>query len=139
MNYGIRKYGREVPRLDLKYSTINIYDQLKQKYKDYLRPEIFSISIIQSEETVWLESAESITTEDGFEKQTIKKIDLSFITDCIEEEEELYFSPADLIENNARKFINEFSPYSIINTTDLFHDDASHKISRKYNTFGIDK
>ncbi len=125
--------------MDLKYSTINIYDQLKQKYKDYLRPEIFSISIIQSEETVWLESAERITTEDGFEKQTIRRIDLSFITDCIEEEEELYFSPSVSIENNARKFINEFSPYSIINTTDLFHDDASHKISRKYNTFGIDK
>lgn len=139
MNYGIRKYDREVPRLDIKYSTINIYDQLKQKYKDYLRLEIFSISITQSEETVWLESVESSTTEDGFEKQTIKKIDLSFITDGIEEEEELYFSPSDLIENNARKFINEFSPYSIINTTDLFHDDASHKISRKYNTFGIDK
>jgi len=123
------------------YSTINIFDQLKQKYKDYLRPEIFSISITQSEETVWLESVESIKTEDGFEKQTVKKIDLSFITDAdgIEEEEELYFSPSDLIESNARKFINEFSPYSIINTTDLFHDDASHKISRKYNTFGIDK
>lgn len=127
--------------MDIKYSTINIFDQLKQKYKDYLRPEIFSISITQSEETVWLESVESIKTEDGFEKQTVKKIDLSFITDAdgFEEEEELYFSPADLIENNARKFINEFSPYSIINTTDLFHDDASDKISRRYNTFGIDK
>lgn len=127
--------------MDIVYSTINIFDQLKQKYKDYLRPEIFSISITQSEETVWLESVESIKTEDGFEKQTVKKIDLSFITDAdgIEEEEELYFSPSDLIESNARKFINEFSPYSIINTTDLFHDDASHKISRKYNTFGIDK
>lgn len=125
--------------MDIKFSTINISDQLKQKYKEYLRPEIFSISIIQSEDTVWLESVESITTEDGFEKQTIKKIDLSFIADCIEEEEELYFSPANLIENNARKFINEFSPYSIINTTDLFHDDASDKISRRYNTFGIDK
>lgn len=127
--------------MDIKYSTINIFDQLKRKYKDYLRPEIFSISIIQSDENVWLESVESIKTEDGFEKQTVKKIDLSFITDAdgIEEEEELYFSPSDLIENNARKFINEFSPYSIINTTDLFHDDASHKISRKFNTFGIDK
>lgn len=134
------KFGKqEVLGLDIKFSTINIFDQLKQKYKDYLRPEIFSISIIQSEDTVWLESVESITTEDGFEKQTIKKIDLSFINDCIEEEEELYFSPADLIENNARKFINEFSPYLIINTTDLFHDDASDKISRRYNTFGIDK
>ena len=82
------------------YKGIAYLPRLKQKYKDYLRPEIFSISIIQSEDTVWLESVESITTEDGFEKQTIKKIDLSFITDCIEEEEELYFSPADLIKNN---------------------------------------
>lgn len=125
--------------MNIKYSTINIFDQLKQKYKDYLRPEIFAISIMQSEDTVWLESVESITTEDGLEIQTIKKLDLSFIADVSEEKEELYFSPADLIENNARKFINEFSPYSIINTTDLFHDDASDKISRRYNTFGIDK
>lgn len=28
-------------------------------------------------------------------------------------------------------------PYCIINTTDLFSDEACDKISKKYNTFGV--
>lgn len=27
---------------------------------------------------------------------------------------------------------------SIINTTDIFHEDACERINKKYNTFGID-
>ena len=49
------------------------------------------------------------------------------------------FNPDDPIEINARKFVNELSPYSIINTTDLFHIEACEQISKKYNIFGIDK
>ncbi len=104
-----------------------------------LKPEIVSIVMIQSEDEVLLETITVETVEGGFEKQTIKRIDLAFITDDAEEGEIVpYFNPEDNIENNVIRFINDFSPYSIINTTDLFHAEACEKISKKYNTFGID-
>lgn len=127
--------------MDTNYSTINIYHQLKQKYKEYLKPEITAVSIMQSKETVWLEIIESIVTDDGFEKQTIQRTDLAFIVDDIDTdacysydcdyEKKLYFNTSEPIENNAKKFVNEFDLYSIINTTDLFNDSACEKIDTK--------
>jgi len=120
------------------YSTIDIYDSLMFKYKEYLKPEIISILIIQSEEEVLLESMETEIIRGGLEKQTISRINLELITDA-EDEDKLFFDPKDPIENNAIKFIEEFTPYSIVNATDLFHIKACEKINNKYNTFGIDK
>lgn len=126
--------------MDVIYSTINFYDKLKIKYREYLRPEIISIVMIQSKDEVLLETIEIKTVEDGLEKQTIKRIDLSFISGGEDfESEELFFDPKDCIEKNVRKFINELSLYSIINTTDIFHEEVCEKISKRYNTFGIDK
>ncbi|SHI04229.1 hypothetical protein [Clostridium grantii] len=124
--------------MDSVYSTIEFYDNLKSKYRDYIKPEIVSVVILQSDEEVILEIVEIETIEGGFEKQTIKRTDLSNITRG-ENEELLFFNPKDLIEQNVRKFINEFSQYDIINATDLFHQEACEKINRRFNTFGIDK
>lgn len=122
--------------MDSIYSIIDFYDELKLKYKDYLKPEIVSIAMIQSEDDVYLETTEIEIVESGFKKQTIRRMNLDFITDS--DEDELYFDPKDKIENNVKKFMDDFSPYSIINTTDIFHKEACEKISKKYNTFGID-
>lgn len=86
-----------------------------------------------------MERKEVEIVKGGFEKQTTKRIDLDFISDGDDENEEDFFNPKDAIENNVRKFIDELSPYSIINTTDLFSDEACDKISKRYNTFGVDK
>ncbi|MCM0648418.1 hypothetical protein NBE98_08530 [Clostridium swellfunianum] len=124
--------------MDLIYSTINFYDKLVRRYREYLKPDIISVVMIQSKDQVYLETTEIEILEDGLEKQTTKRIDLGFITDGEDfESEELFFNPKDPIEKNVRKFINELSPYSIINTTDLFHEEACGKINRKYNTFGV--
>ena len=125
--------------MDLAYSTIDFYDQLKLKYNEYLKPEIISIVMIQTIDQVLLETREVEIVEGGFEKQTTKRIDLGFISNGDDENEEDFFNPNDAIENNVRKFIDELSPYSIINTTDLFSTEACDKISKKYNTFGVDK
>ena len=61
-----------------------------------------------------------------------------FIVIRSEDDDNAMFNPGDNIEVNASKFINELSPYSLINTTDLFTDEASEVISKKYNIFGID-
>lgn len=124
--------------MELNYSSINIYDGLNLKYREYLKPEIVSISIIQTADDVYLESVEIKMVGGGLENQTIKRINLDFITDG-DMDDELCFEPNNSIENNARKFIDEFTPYSIISTTDLFTDEAADKINKKYNTFGVDK
>ena len=123
--------------MDIFYSTINIFEKLKEKYRQYLRDDISAISIIQSEDEVCLEIVSSEVLEDGLEKEIIKRDNLEIIRE--DEQGELMFNPEDPIEVNARKFINELSPYSIINTTDLFHIEACEQISKKYNIFGIDK
>ncbi len=121
------------------YSTIDFYDKLRLKYKEYLRPEIISIVMIQSEEEVLLETIEIEMTEIGLEKQTIKRINLGFIKDGEDfESEEAFFNLEDTIEDNVIKFIDKFTPYSIVNTIDLFHEEASAKIKKRYKTFGID-
>ena len=103
--------------MDTFYSEIDFYDKLKLKYNEYLKPEIVSVSIIQSKDTVLLETVELEEDEGGLEKQTVNRIDLGFITDGEDNEsQELYFKPEDSIEKNVRKFINEFTPYDIINT-----------------------
>ena len=117
--------------MDIFYSTINIFEKLKEKYRQYLRDDISAISIIQSEDEVCLEIVSSEVLEDGLEKEIIKRDNLEFIRE--DEQGELMFNPEDPIEVNARKFINELSPYSIINTTDLFHIEACEQISKKYN------
>ncbi|MGO1529309.1 MAG: hypothetical protein ACTHWU_11325 [Senegalia sp. (in: firmicutes)] len=126
--------------MDTTYSMINFYNELKLKYKDYLKPEIISIVMIQSKDDVYLETTEVEIVETGLEKYTVKRINLDFITDSDEDEgeEEIYFDLKDSIENNVKKFIDDFSPYSIVNTTDIFHEEACEKIATKYKAFGID-
>ena len=75
--------------------------------------------------------------EYGLEKEIIKIDNLEFIRE--DEKGELMFNLEDPIEVNARKFINELSQYSIINTTNLFYIEVCEQISKKYNIFGIDK
>lgn len=126
--------------MDTTYSMINFYDELQLKYKDYLKPQIISIVMIQSKDDVYLETTEFEIVESGLEKYTVKRINLDFISDINEYtgEEEIYFDPKNSIENNVKKFIDDFSPYSIVNTMDIFHEEACKKISAKYNAFGIE-
>ena len=43
------------------------------------------------------------------------------------------FLPIDLVTENARKFVEEFDPFSIIMTTDLFHETACHDVNNNFN------
>ena len=122
--------------MDEKYSRIDITNDLRIKYQNYIRPEIKTISMSQSNEDVWLETLSiTIIKAKGWTKETINRINLDFIS---EDDDIAMFNPGDSIEDNASKFINELSPYSLINTTDLFTDEASEIINKKYNIFGID-
>lgn len=124
--------------MDNFYEVISIYDSFKKKYKNYIKPEIISISIIQSDDEVLLESIESEKLDGGYIKETVSRINLDFVTDG-EEDEYMFFDPENTIEINVKRFMEEFTPYSIINTMDLFHEKACDEINKKYMIFGVDK
>ncbi len=119
--------------MDLEYSVIEFYSHLKIKYKDYLRPEIVGVALIQDMYSVSLESLELEITKEGFEKQTTKRKDLYFITDEYYGQPIPYFHPSDPIEENVRKFIEDFDPYLMAKATELFHDEACEKLAQRKN------
>ena len=90
--------------MDEKYNRIDITNDLRIKYQNYLRPEIRTISISQSNEDVWLETLSiSIIKEKGWTKETISRINLDFISEDVDI---AMFNPEDSIEVNASKFIS---------------------------------
>jgi len=124
---------------DVHYSQIEFFEKLKGKYKEYLKPEIISVSMIQNEGNVFLEIAESELLADGFEKITVNRTNLDFIADSNEEQTEvdLFFDPADSVDKNVRKFLNDYDIYSIVMTTDLFTKEACDFICRKQRLASI--
>lgn len=124
-----------------KYSTIEFLHLLKKKYSDYLKPGIIEVHLRQYEDEVFLEVIELEVLDSGLEKYSTSRINTDFITEFDETMDEplLFLDPKDDITVNVMKFVEEMDPYSIINTTDLFHDRASDLISKKYNIFGINK
>lgn len=124
-----------------KYSTIEFLSLLKKKYRDYIKPEIIEVHLRQYDDEVFLETIELRVLESGLEKYTTTRINTNFITDFDETMDEplLFLDPNNDVETNVMKFVEEMDPYSIINTTDLFHDKASDLINKRYNVFGINK
>lgn len=108
---------------------INILDKLKEKYKGDLRDNIISVSIIQSRYTVSVEVISLEILEDGLKKESIQNVDLSMITE--NKNGKLTFDPADTIEINVRKFINEISPAIIMCIAKIFNEEYCDKLRRE--------
>lgn len=113
------------------YAAEDILSRLRKKYPKYLRSEIVSIRIIQTQERVWLEITEEEEKAGYLRDQTIKRTDLAFI--CDGNYESCLFKASDNVTINANKFVDEFDPFSIIMTTDLFHDEACVEVNEKFN------
>lgn len=110
------------------YVAEDVTQRLREKYSMYLRPDIVAVRVVQIPGCVWLE----ITTEEEIAgylvNQTIQRTDLAFIADT----DEAFFRPKDDVRLNANKLVNDYDVYSIIMTTDLFHDEACQQIDRAY-------
>ncbi|WJW95206.1 GIY-YIG nuclease family protein [Enterobacter pseudoroggenkampii] len=110
------------------YVAEDITQRLREKYPLYIRPEIVSVRIVQMPRVVWLE----ITTEKEIAgylvEQTTQRTDLAFIVDT----DEAFFRPEDDVRLNANKLVNDYDIYSVVMTTDLFHDDACQQIVSAY-------
>lgn len=113
-----------------RYSAIEILEALNKKYLKWLKKDIVSVRIVQSKERVWLEITQEEQIGGYLVNQNIKRTDLGFIS---KESDDKYFSTEDEISINAEKFINEFGPYSIIMTTDLFHEEGCNEVNEHFN------
>lgn len=113
-----------------KYCSIEFLQLLRNKYSEYLKPEIVEVHLNQNEDEVLLDIVELKMLENGLKKYTTTRINTDFITDFDDTMDEplLFLNPSDEIEVNVIKFVEELDPYSISATTDLFHDEACNLI-----------
>jgi hypothetical protein len=112
------------------FQASSIFEAMKQKYPGYLKPEIVAVRIVQSKSIVWLEITEEREVAGYLKDQKITRTDLGFI----ENDDGLFFPAEDDVTENARKFVEDFDAYSIIMTTDLFHEAACHEVNEQFNS-----
>lgn len=116
------------------YAAQDILEALKQKYPDWLKPNIVGVSIVQSECRTWLEITAERQIAEYLVGQHIHRSDLAFIADDHENGEHAPLFPSNIpVSENARNFVEGFDAYSIAMTTDLFHDEACHVICHTIN------
>jgi len=117
--------------------STDILPDLRRKYLNWLRSEITSVRIVQKNQTVYLEitSQKTVHLHTGEEvlsnDEDVTRTDLSFIISDIEKEVRT-FPAGKTASHNARKFIEQFDPYSIINCTDLFKPEIYSEIAARF-------
>jgi hypothetical protein len=99
---------------------------LRAKYPDYLNPEFRSVKIVHIGDVVFLETTKLIHVR---RDEIIERTDLSFIS---EEFDQPMFPPSRSPAENAAVFAARLDPYSIIQCTELFTDEACEKIAAQH-------
>lgn len=110
------------------YVAEDVTQRLREKYPSYLRPEIVAVRIVQMPGYVSLEIMIEEEKAGYLIDQTIRRMDLEFISD----KNGPFFRPEDDVSLNADKFVNDYDPYSIVMTTDLFHEKACQQIASEF-------
>lgn len=105
----------------------DILPELKEKYAQWLRPDIISVRIIQKHRTVFLETATK-TKHRALDDEEVMRINLGFV----ETDDQPAFPPQRTAEENADDFVNKFDPFSIIMCTDLFTPESGEEINKLY-------
>lgn len=123
----LQKVARNSIVVEDDISKVSILKELKEKYPFYLKPDISEVSIAHTGSVCFLE----IVRGSNYTDQIVERTDLSFIVTG-GNDESLYFPPTNSVYENANKFINVFDPYSIINCTGLFTNEAASKVAEEY-------
>lgn len=105
--------------------SIEILPQLREKYPQYLRPEIIFVQFVQSHDRCYLEITTASQVGDYLVDEMSKRTDLAFVSDG----SGVFFSPSSPVTENIRRFFLEFDEMSIINCTDLFTNEAATRIN----------
>ncbi|HWB92781.1 MAG TPA: hypothetical protein VG605_13045, partial [Puia sp.] len=124
------------------YEAVEILGLLKRKYPNMIRDIIKSVRIYQTRIRCYLEILEEESIQEGrLVDQTIRRSDLAFIGDISDDTEDviLFFNPRNSVTENARVFVEEFDPYSIINCTELFTEEAAQQVNDEYHSSRADR
>lgn len=112
---------------DSVFAAEDITDRLRKKYSMHLKPDIVSIRIVQPGDRVWLEVTQEEEIAGYLRDQKITRTDLGFISDGPHKGS--FFDPKESVSVNGDRFVDDLDPYSIINTTDIFHEEACKQIT----------
>jgi hypothetical protein len=108
--------------------SFDILEALTRRFPRWIRPEITGVRVVQKKGNVYVEITERIGT---VADERVNRTDLSFIVNDIGDEEAM-FSPRRTAEENARVFVDQLDPFSIVNCTDLFTKDACREVFERY-------
>lgn len=106
--------------------------QLQLKYAAYLKPDIKSVKMLQRDGLCFLEITSWVYSPNHNDEK-VERVDLSFISEGMKGE---MFNSSRSESENAKKFIDQLDPYSIIMCTPLFTEEAAQKIADEYENHG---
>lgn len=122
--------GNQKPR-----DAVEILLDLKNRFSNFLRPDIISVKFAQSDGRCYLETTSAELVAGYLRNETVRREDLAFIMSDAEANE-VMFDPTDPVAINAQKFLSEMDPISIINCTDLFTLEVAAEIDRSWQATG---
>lgn len=112
-----------------RFVAVSIIKSLNERYPGWIKDELSDVRIVQCERRVWLETTEEQLIAGYLYDQKIHRSDLAFIS-SENNIDEAFFSSQKSVSSNAKKFIDEFCPYSIIHTTNIFKECVCVEIDK---------
>lgn len=114
------------------FSAMDITCQLKVKHPGWMRDDLTSIRLVQTSERVYLETTEEELIAGYLKDQTIRRKDLGFIGDG--GEDAAMFDSNNSVEINAKKFVDEMDPLSLLNCcVEILTEEAVEVIQERHN------
>jgi len=111
---------------------VSILNELRDKYPGSLKPDITDIEIVQLPDVTFLEVTRRKYSHGR--DAIVDREDLGYI---VVDDHELMFPPTQPVDENARRFVHEFSDYSIIMTgLPLFTVEAANRIAEEWQRPG---
>ncbi|MGV0104315.1 GIY-YIG nuclease family protein [Nostoc sp. DSM 114160] len=112
-------------------NRVDILPSIEQKYKDYLKPNIVSIAIVQLTDVCFLEVTQ--LTYPKARDQIIERMDLSIFG----AKSGKMFPTTNPIDINAHRFLDELDDYDLIMTgAPLFTSEACNQIAYEWEKEG---
>jgi hypothetical protein len=107
-------------------NRVEILPNLKQKYGEYLKPDIVIAEIVQLPDVCFLEIVRR--SYHHLHDEIIERVDLAIMGDS--------FPPTCPIDANTKRFLEELDEYDLIMVTPLFTEDACKRIAYEWKVGG---
>jgi hypothetical protein len=120
--------NRQASGPDSVFVAEDILSSLRMRFGDQLDPTIVGARIVQSSDTVWLETTREAIVAGYLRDVTIRRTDLAFISSS----DAPIFTTSSTVAANIAMFM-ALDDISIINCTDLLHESACIAISQRHS------